>query len=84
MLNGTNFNTWKENVKIILGSMDSDDALRIERPTATIENLNADKIEKWDRSNRMSLMIMKCSIPEAFRDSITESTNAIKFLKEIK
>ncbi|XP_024020129.1 uncharacterized protein LOC112091246 [Morus notabilis] len=84
MLNGTNFKVWKENVEIILGCMDLDLPLRTERPTATTKNPNTDKIEKWDRFNRMSLMIMKRSISETFRGSITESTNAKKFLKEIE
>ncbi|KAL1300187.1 hypothetical protein AAHE18_18G160000 [Arachis hypogaea] len=30
----------------------------------------------------MSIMIMKCSIPEAFRDLITENKDAKKFLKD--
>ncbi|XP_024026149.1 uncharacterized protein LOC112092974 [Morus notabilis] len=71
-------------MEIVHGCMDLDLALRTERPTATTENLNMDKIEKWDYSNRMSLMIMKRSIPEAFRGSISESTNAKKFLKELE
>ena len=84
MLNGTNFKIWLENVEIVLGCLDLDLALRMERPTSTPENPNEVKIEKWDRSNRMSLMIMKRSIPEAFRGSITESKDAKKFLEEIK
>ena len=84
MLNGTNFKIWLENVEIVLGCLDLDLALRMERPTSTPENPNEAKIEKWDRSNRMSLMIMKRSIPEAFRGSITESKDAKKFLEEIK
>ncbi|XP_024026209.1 uncharacterized protein LOC112092986 [Morus notabilis] len=84
MLNGMNFKVWKENVEIVLGCMDLDLALRTEHPTATTKNPNADKIEKWDRFNRVSLMIMKCSIREAFWGSITESTNVKKFLKELE
>ena len=84
MLNGTNFKIWLENVEIVLGCLDLDLALRMERPTSTPENPNEVKIEKWDRSNRTSLMIMKRSIPEAFRGSITESKDAKKFLEEIK
>ena len=82
MLNGKNFKVWKENVKIVLGCMDLDLMLRTERPTSITENPNEGKIEKWDCSNCMSLMIMKRSILEAFRGSITESTNAKKFLSE--
>ncbi|KAJ9554358.1 hypothetical protein OSB04_018403 [Centaurea solstitialis] len=75
---------WKESVEIVLGCMDLDHALRMERPNSTTENPNTDKIEKWDRSNRMCLMIMKRSIPSTFRGSITEGTNAKNFLKEIE
>ena len=84
MLCGTNFKVWKETVEIVLGCMDLDLALRSDRPIATTENSNEVKIEKWDRSNRMCLMIMKRSIPEAFRGSITETESAKKFLEEIK
>jgi len=32
LLSGTNFEDWKENTKIVLGYMDLDLALRIEKP----------------------------------------------------
>nr|KYP42935.1 hypothetical protein KK1_035642 [Cajanus cajan] len=76
MLNGTNFKAWKEAVEIILGCMDLDLALRAEKSTPNPENLDEDKVEKWERSNRMCLMIMKRSVPEVFRGSISESHNA--------
>ena len=84
MLNGSNFKIWKENVEIILGCMELDLTLRVERPTSTPENLNEANIEKWERSNRLSLMLMKRSIPKAFRGSINESVNATKFLLDIE
>ena len=84
MLNLTNFKVWKEVVEIVLGCMDLDLALRTERPTSTLEASNEVKIEKWDRSNQMCLMIMKCSILEAFRGSISEGENAKKFIDEIE
>ena len=84
MLNGTNFKVWKENVEIVLGCMDLDLALRTEQPTLAEDNSNEAKVEKWDRSNRMCLMILKRSIPEAFRGSISESTNAKKSLEAIE
>ncbi|KAL2466677.1 hypothetical protein Adt_42528 [Abeliophyllum distichum] len=65
ILNGSNFKHWKENIMIVLGCMDLDLALRIEQPPAlTTESSTEAKrdIEKWDRSNRISLMIMKRSI----------------------
>ena len=63
MLNGSNVKVWKDTVEIVLDCMDLDIALREEKPTSTPENLNEVKIEKWERSNRMSIMIMKRSIP---------------------
>ncbi|XP_020585691.1 uncharacterized protein LOC110028261 [Phalaenopsis equestris] len=41
--------------------------------------------EKWDRSNRLSLMIIKRGIPEAFRGAVSsEITDAASFLAEIE
>ncbi|XP_068638423.1 uncharacterized protein [Aristolochia californica] len=84
MLSGTNFKAWKDIVKIILSCMDLDLVLRAEPPISTPDNLNEVKIEKWERSNRMCLMIMKRSISEAFWGSMTESKSAKKFLEEIE
>ena len=84
MLNWSNFKIWKENVEIVLFRMELDLALRMEHPTSPLENLNEANIEKWERSNRLSLMLMKCSILEAFQGFITESTNAKKFLLDIE
>ncbi|KAF1894733.1 hypothetical protein Lal_00021026 [Lupinus albus] len=58
LLNGTNFKIWKEAIEIILGHMDLDLTLRLEKPISTLDNLDEVKIEKWERSNRMCLMIM--------------------------
>ena len=66
MLNGTNFKSWKENVLIVLGFMDLDLALRVDQlDPLTHESISDQKreIEKWERSNRMILMIMKRAIP---------------------
>ena len=63
MLNGSNFKIWKKNVEIVFGCMELDLELRMERPTSTLENLNEANIEKWERSSRLSLMLMKHSIP---------------------
>ena len=65
VLNGTNFKDWKENIEIVLGCMDLDLALRIEQPASLTDASSPDdkrNFEKWDRSNRMSLMIIKLSL----------------------
>ena len=86
VLNGTNFKKWKEHVIIVLGCMDLDYALREDRlpnltNTSTVEQRAV--MEKWEQSNRMSLMIIKHSIPEAIRGAIPEETRAKIFLDQI-
>ncbi|GAV88847.1 UBN2_2 domain-containing protein, partial [Cephalotus follicularis] len=86
-LNGTNFLTWKEQIGIVLGVMDLDHALRIDTPAAitaqsTIEQRAA--YEKWERSNRMSLMIMKSSISIAIRGAIPDLNDAKTYLASVE
>ena len=67
--------------------MDLDLALWTEPPPSfTTESSVNDKkaFEKWDRFNRMSLMIMKCATPETFNGIMSEETNAKMFLEEIE
>ena len=68
MLNGTIFKSWKENVLIVLGVMDLDLAVRVNQLDPLTDDSTFDQnreMEKWERSNCMSLMIMKGAIPEA-------------------
>ncbi|KAK3023367.1 hypothetical protein RJ639_043448 [Escallonia herrerae] len=86
-LSGTNFKKWKEQISIILGVMDLDYALRVDAPAAlTAESSTEQKAayEKWERSNRISLMIMKGSITTANRGAIPDSDNAKLYLAHIE
>lgn len=72
---------------IVLGCMDLDLALREPRPADHPDESTSDhkrEIERWDRSNRMSLMIMKRAVPETFRGTMSEETNAKAFLAELE
>ncbi len=87
MLTGTNFKAWKENVQIILGCMDLDLALQSDKPATLIVASSPEEkrdFERWDRSNRLSLMIMKSAIPESFRGTMSDETNARSFLDAIE
>ncbi|XXG86494.1 hypothetical protein AAC387_Pa11g1379 [Persea americana] len=68
--------------------MDLDLALRIKQPASLTDASSPDdkrNFEKWDRSNRMSLMIIKHSILEAFRGAVSDKiTKAKEFLTEIE
>ncbi|KAH9667839.1 reverse transcriptase Ty1/copia-type domain-containing protein [Citrus sinensis] len=88
VLNGTNFKDWKENMMILLGCMDLDLSFKHPKPDELTDDSTSEDVlyyEKWDRSNRMSLMIMKCDVPEVFKSAITdEVTSASEFLTEIQ
>ena len=88
MLNGTNFKTWHENLQIVLGVMDLDLTLRVSSPAPlTVESSSDEKkdIERWEKSNRISLMIIKKAILKAFRGTISKTIKTTKeFLEEIK
>lgn len=86
VLTGSNFAKWKEHVTIVLGCMDLDYALRVDEPPKLTDKSTADErltYEKWERSNRMSLMIIKHSISETIRGAMPEEENAKKFLSQI-
>ncbi|GJS40802.1 retrovirus-related pol polyprotein from transposon TNT 1-94 [Tanacetum coccineum] len=86
-LNGTKFSSWKEQVKISLGITDLDYALRFDKPNPlTVTSMVDEKrtYEIWERSNRMSLMIMKNSISIAIRGAIPDTENDKEFLKSVE
>ena len=88
VLNGANFKDWKENMQIVLGYTDLDLALRIEKPPSPTDSSTSEQRklhEKWDHSNRMSLMIIKCGIPKVFRGTVSDDITSVKeFLVEIE
>ncbi|XP_071933740.1 uncharacterized protein [Coffea arabica] len=88
MLNGINFKSWKENLLIVLGVMDLDLALRNDSPPSLTDQSTSDEKrnnERWERSNRLCLMIIKKAIPEAFRGTMSETIVTTKeFLQDIE
>ena len=70
----------------MLGCMDLDLAIRIQ-PLDALTNSNTTKertyYEKWERSNYMSLMIMKHAIPETIRGSIPQEENTQKYIAQV-
>ena len=60
-------------MQIVLDCMDLDLALRIEKPLSPTDSSEQRKLhEKWDHSNRMSLMIIKGDILEIFRGTVSD------------
>ena len=68
--------------------MDLELALRIEQPASLTTKSSSDdrkNFEKWERSNRMSLLIIKCGILKAFQGAVFDEITLTKdFLAEIK
>ncbi|KAG6476598.1 hypothetical protein ZIOFF_065843 [Zingiber officinale] len=67
--------------------MDHDYALRVDKPiplsnTSTQDEKSA--YEKWERFNRLSLMIMKDSISSDIREGVPDSENAKDFLDSVE
>ena len=78
---------WKENVLIVLNCLDLGLAIRVTRPTITNASFVEDKkeLERWDHSNRMSLIIIKRGIPEVFKGIVPNKfTTAKGFLEAIE
>ncbi|XP_078441495.1 uncharacterized protein LOC144711380 [Wolffia australiana] len=83
MLNGANFKKWKEFLSLYLGASDLDYALRNTQPSAIKESSSPKEKkahETWERSNRMCLMVIKCTIPESLRDTLAEEATDAKIL----
>ncbi|CAH9062678.1 unnamed protein product [Cuscuta europaea] len=86
-LTGTNFASWRDNVRLTVGVMDLDLALRHDPPAPlTAESTQEHKRvhEQWERSNRMSLMIIKNSISVSIRGAIPDSDNAKIYLDSVE
>ncbi|XP_062113552.1 uncharacterized protein LOC133824621 [Humulus lupulus] len=87
VLNYTNFKSWKEKILLVLNCMNLDYALRKEQLASPTEKSSADEkanFEKWERSNRLSLMMLMHNIPEAFRGGMSDEVSVKDFLKEIE
>nr|XP_009619667.1 uncharacterized protein LOC104111632 [Nicotiana tomentosiformis] len=85
MLNGTNFKSWKKNLNIVLGVMDLNFALRVDSPPPLTDKSTSNEkgeMERWERSDRMYMMIMKKAIPEGTMSDKVKT--AKEFMTEIE
>ena len=90
VFNDTNFKRWKEYVLLFLGWKDLDYVISKEQPaslTDEISNIEKLNFEKWKHSNRLSLMMINCSIVEAFRGGMSDDFDEVcgkDFLVELE
>ena len=80
--------TGKRTWKIVFGYMDLDLTLRIEKSPYPMDSSTSKQRklhEKWDRLNRMSLMIIERDILEVCRGIVSDDiTSAKEFFAEIE
>ena len=75
ILSGDNYKLWKDKVLLALGCMNLDMTLRIDEPETPTEQstqANCALYERWERSNRLSMMVIKTHISQSIRGSIPE------------
>ncbi|KAK9678248.1 hypothetical protein RND81_11G198800 [Saponaria officinalis] len=85
-LRGDDYKVWKERVLLHLGWMDIDYAIRKDEPASITETSTPDAInlyEKWERSNRLSIMFIKTKICASIKGSLEQHTKVKDFLKAI-
>ncbi|XP_009349536.2 uncharacterized protein LOC103941081 [Pyrus x bretschneideri] len=86
-LNGTNYKKWRQDIEITLGLIDFDLGLRENEPTKPTDDAIAEKkneYEKWVKANRIALMVIKRSMSDLVRGTITELDNAKAYLDSIE
>ncbi|KAL4376734.1 hypothetical protein GQ457_02G021410 [Hibiscus cannabinus] len=85
-LTSENFKFWKESILLQLGCLDIDYAIRKSEPSVT-DNINQADLalyEKWERSNRLSIMFIKTKVPADVRGSIEQYENVQNLLAAIE
>ena len=87
MLNGLNFSEWSEQIQFHLGFMNLDLALRFEKPNALTDESTEEDVkflDDWERSNRLSIMLMRMTLANNIKTTLPSAENAKEFLKNIE
>ena len=85
--NGLDYVDWSEQIQFQLSVMDLDLAIVSKKPTAITEtSIEADKsfYEAWERSNRLSLNLMRMTMAENVKPIMPKIDNAKEFMLKIK
>ncbi|XP_050877576.1 uncharacterized protein LOC127081356 [Lathyrus oleraceus] len=86
--NGLNYADWSEKIQFQLGFMDLDMTLIMDdKPTTITEDSIEDErslFEAWERSNRLSLNLMRMTMDENIKPFIPNTKNTGEFMKNVK
>ena len=80
-LRGYNFKIWKERILLQLGCMNIDYVIRKDEPHKITNTSTPDEIllyERWEKSNRLSVMYIKTKISASICGSIEECPRIAK------
>ena len=92
-LTGNNFQTWEDSLLLHLGWHEVDLALMESKPVerkndatgyAKLKKAYDTKVEKWERSNRMALLIMNFSISTEIKGAIPANESVAEYLKSVE
>ncbi|KAJ4974424.1 hypothetical protein NE237_007598 [Protea cynaroides] len=87
ILNGENYAEWLELLKLTLGCMNLDLAINDEKPEDLTDESTLDQRDyyaKWQRSNNMSLRLIKANMSRTIRRSIPDNPTTREYLDAIK
>ena len=85
--NGLNYADWSEQIQFQLGVMDLDLAIVSDMPAAITETsteANRSIYEAWERSNSLSLNLIKMTLAENVKPAMPKMDNAKEFILKIK
>ncbi|XP_021805277.1 uncharacterized protein LOC110749473 [Prunus avium] len=85
-LTGSNYSKWKQDLEISLGFLDYDFVLKEEPPQVPAADATTEtktKFAKWERANKMALLIMQRAMASSVKGSIPKSENAKKYYEAI-
>ena len=86
ILTSNNYKEWKKQIDFSLGIADINMALREAKPTDVTDTSTAAEkyyFAKWERSNRLSLLAIRGTIPEHFMSGLPETMDASVFLATV-
>ncbi|CAN6177061.1 unnamed protein product [Urochloa humidicola] len=75
-LNGANFPEWKGQIQTVLLWNDLDTVFREDKPAAPTDGGTTPVIEKWERSNRVAIMVMTQTISAGIKRAIPTKNEA--------
>ena len=85
-LKGDNYKVWRERVLLQLGCRDIDYVIRKDEPSTLLATSTKAKVElydKWERSNRLSIMFIKTHISTGIRGFIEKHKKVRNLMKVI-